>query len=187
MIDEKLLLAELKHGNQAVFTLIFKKYYRDLVIFGLHFIHDKSVCEDMVQNIFCKLWQNRESLEITTSLRSFLIRSIRNNCLDELRHRKVIREHEASETHEFVLMNLDTEQYVLYSDLQDHLDRAIGLLPQDCREAFRMHRIEGLKYREIAKKLNVSERTVEVRIGRSIGLLRTQLKAFLSLLLLLLK
>lgn len=184
MKEEHYLLVELKQGNKEAFSLIFQKYYKDLVLFGGSLLRDKFQCEDIVQNVFLKLWRNRETLEIETSLKSFLIRSVQNSCLDELRHKVVIREHESYSQSFYASDNMDTEHYVLYSNLESHLEEALGKLPEVCRIAFEMNRLEGLKYREIAERLNVSERTIEVRIGKALGLLREYLKEFFVFLLL---
>ncbi len=177
-MEEQTLLIELKKGNKLAFSELFNKYYKDLVLFGGNFLQNKTLCEDIVQNIFMKLWRDREIIEIETSLKSFLLRSVQNSCLDELRHRGVIREHESYSMIYSVSDHIDTENYVLFSDLQSHLSDALRKLPQACREAFEMNRLEGLKYREIAEKLKVSERTIEVRIGKALSLLRSHLKEF---------
>jgi RNA polymerase sigma-70 factor (ECF subfamily) len=172
------LLIELKRGNKEAFTLLFRKYYKDLVLFGGNILHDQVRCEDIVQNIFLKLWADRENIIIEKSLKSFLLRSVQNSCLDELRHKQVIRDHELfTQTFDY-FDNLDTENYILYSDLEDKLEVAMSKLPDTYREAFRMNRFEGLKYKEIAKQLKVSERTVEVRVSKALGLLREYLKEF---------
>lgn len=177
-MEEYTLLIELKKGSKQAYSLLFNKYYKDLVLFGGNFLPNKSLCEDIVQNVFLKLWRDRENLEIETSLKSFLLRSVQNSCLDELRHKGVVREHESYSLSFSASDNIDTEHYVLYSDLQGHLEEALNKLPAACREAFEMNRLEGLKYREIAEKLNVSERTIEVRIGKALSLLRNHLKEF---------
>lgn len=177
-MEEQTLLIELKKGNKQAYSLLFNKYYKDLVLFGGNFLPNKSFCEDIVQNVFLKLWRDRESIEIETSLKSFLLRSVQNSCLDELRHKGVVREHESYSSTFSASDNIDTENYVLYSDLHNHLNEALSKLPESCREAFEMNRLEGLKYREIAEKLNVSERTIEVRIGKALSLLRSHLKEF---------
>ena len=177
-MDELSLLIELKNGNQKAYSFLFNKYYKDLVLFGGNFLPNKSICEDIVQNVFLKIWRDRESIEIETSLKSFLLRSVQNSCLDELRHKGVIREHESYSLTFNASDIIDTENYVLYSDLEEHLTEALSKLPDACREAFEMNRLEGLKYREIAEKLHVSERTVEVRIGKALSLLRSHLKEF---------
>jgi RNA polymerase sigma-70 factor (ECF subfamily) len=132
-----------------------------------------------VQNIFLKLWTERESIEIEKSLKSFLIRSVQNSCLDELRHKQVVRDHEQYVQVFNYFDCLDTENYILYSELQDKLSNALDNIPETCREAFQMNRFEGLKYKEIAEKLQVSERTVEVRISKAISMLRNYLKEYL--------
>ena len=178
MAEDQYLLVELKRGNQEAFTLLFQKYYKDLVLFGGNFLREKDRCEDIVQSLFLKLWEEREGLEIEISLRSFLLRSVQNRCLDEIRHKDVLHEHEFYIYTYGNIDDLDTERYILYSDLEAHLDEALNKLPEVCREAFQMNRFDGLKYKEIAQKLDLSERTVEVRIGKAIGLLRKYLKEF---------
>ena len=185
MKEDHNLLEEIKQGNKKTYSLLFNRYYKDLVLFGGNFLPNKQLCEDIVQSIFLKLWKDREVIEIETSLKSFLLRSVQNSCLDELRHKGVVREHEAYSLVFGADENMDIDNYVLYSDLQAHLTTALLKLPIVCREAFEMNRLEGLKYREIAEKLNVSERTVEVRIGKALTLLRGFLKEFLVTLLLL--
>jgi RNA polymerase sigma-70 factor (ECF subfamily) len=180
MLDEQYLIAELKQGGKEAFSLLFKTYYKDMVLFGGNFLPDRATCEDIVQSIFLKLWSERATLLIDTSLKSYLLQAVRNACLDEIRHLKIRHEHE-----NYVLSNqasddmVDTEHYILYSDLQKHLHQALGKLPEAYREAFELNRFDGLKYREIAKKLNVSERTVEVRISKAIDLLKIYLREFL--------
>lgn len=178
MNNEYDLLSALKSGNKEAFTLLFRKYYKDLVLFGGNILHDQVRCEDIVQNIFLKLWSDRENIIIEKSLKSFLLRSVQNSCLDELRHKQVIRDHEQfTQTFDY-FDSLDTENYILYSDLEDKLNAAMNKLPDTYREAFRMNRFDGLKYKEIAEQLKVSERTVEVRVSKALGLLRVYLKDF---------
>ena len=179
-MEEHEILIELKRGDRKSFSLLFNKYYKDLVLFGGNFLPNKSICEDIVQTIFLKLWRDRESLEIDTSLKSFLLRSVQNNCLDELRHKGVVREHESYSMYFDLSENIDTENYVFFSDLQNQLEKAIAKLPEVFREAFEMNRLEGMKYKEIAEKLSVSERTIEVRMGKALRLLRQYLKEFLT-------
>lgn len=182
-MDDIGLLAKLEQGDEKAFSLLFKKYYRDLVLFGGNFLPDKCACEDIVQSVFLKLWDERQLLHIKTSLKSYLLKSVQNACLDEIQHKHVVREHE-----DYVLSfagmleDMDTENYILYSDLQQHLQQALDKISVSYREAFEMNRFEGLKFREIADKLQVSQRTVEERVGKTVSLLRKYLKDFICLL-----
>lgn len=184
-MEELHLLKGLKQGDKEAFSLLFKMYYKDLVLFGGNFLPDRLLCEDIVQSVFLKIWKDRDQLEIATSLKSYLLKSVRNNCLDELRHREVRREHETYVLSASGWGDVDTENYILYSDLSGHLQKALLKLPEACRIAFEMNRFEGLKYKEIAVRLQVSERTVEVRVGKALELLRIYLKEFFLLVLLL--
>ncbi len=179
--EEHYLLAELCCGNKEAFSLLFKKYYKDLVLFAGIFLKDRACCEDVVQNIFVQLWEGRKTLQIETSLKSFLLKSVKNRCLDALRHDQSVKEYEKYMQVYSTYGDMDTENYILYSNLQAHLNDALKKLPDTCRQAFAMNRFEGLKYKEIAQRLNVSERTVEVRIGKAIELLRLYLKDFFVL------
>lgn len=175
--QENFLLSALRQDNKEAFSLLFQKYYTDLVLFCGNFVRDKSSCEDIVQSIFLKLWNDRKSIRIETSLKSYLLRAVRNSCFDEFRHLEIVRQYESDPDHS-VLDSYDTENYILYSDLSAHLQQALDQLPAAYREAFEMNRFEGLKYREIAVRLNVSERTVEVRVGKALEMLRKLLKDF---------
>lgn len=183
MSEEQILLFELKQGDIHAFSFLFKKYYKDLVLFGGRFLPDKYACEDVVQSVFLKLWQERDCLEIKTSIKSFLIKSVQNSCLDVIRHNKIKNNFEEDSLQNSNIVEIDFDEYILYSDLKSHLDIALDKLPETCREAFELNRFDGLKYKEIAQKLNVSERTVEVRIGKAIGLLRQYLKDFFIIIL----
>lgn len=177
-MEELHLLKDLKQGDKEAFSLLFRMYYKDLVLFGGTFLPDRLLCEDIVQSVFLKVWKDRGLLDIKTSLKSYLLKAVRNNCLDELRHREVRREHESYVLSTPGLEEVDTENYILYSDLSGHLQKALRKLPEACRIAFEMNRFEGLKYKEIAVRLQVSERTVEVRVGKALELLRIYLKEF---------
>ncbi|MCD8269736.1 MAG: RNA polymerase sigma-70 factor [Parabacteroides sp.] len=181
--QENFVLSALKQDSKEAFSLLFQTYYTDLVLFCGNFIKEKSACEDIVQSIFLKLWNDRKNIQIETSLKSYLLKAVRNSCLDEFRHLEIVRQYETGYEGS-VLDSYDTENYVLYSDLHDHLYRALEKVPDLYREAFELNRFEGLKYREIAEKLNVSERTVEVRVSKTLELLRKQLKDFFLFLLL---
>lgn len=177
LLQEKFILSALKQDSKEAFSLLFQTYYADLVLFCGNFVKNKSSCEDIVQTTFLKLWSDRQHIQIETSLKSYLLRAVRNSCFDEFRHLEIVRQYE-SDYENSVLDDYDTENYILYSDLQDHLHQALEQIPETYREAFELNRFGGLKYKEIAEKLNVSERTVEVRISKTLELLRKHLKEF---------
>lgn len=176
------LLSEMKRGSQSAFSVLFGIYYADLLLYCGTFIRERKECEDIVQDIFYKLWNDRRELKIDTSLKAYLLRAVRNGCFDAFRHRKIERNHVCAITATPSAGNLETENYVLYSDLQSRLDEVLEQLDEKAAEAFRMNRFENLKYREIAERLQVSERTVEVRIGKALEFIRSHLHYFAMLL-----
>ena len=170
----------LKRGEKQIFSLIFQTYYKGLVIYTGRYLSDQAACEDIVQNVFLKLWNDRETISIENSLRSYLLRAVINQCIDELRHTKIIDEYQ-----EYLLSFHEeewSENSFLYSELSGHIDKALNKLPEELRHPFVMSRIEGKKYSEIAQSLNVSVRTIEVRIAKALMQLRILLKDFITIL-----
>ena len=177
---EKVLLGKLVSGDRDVFSTIFTTYYRDLVLFALSMVHDTETAEEFVQDTFVKIWEDRRNLQINISLRSYLIRSVHNRCIDWFRHMKVKQAHIDEVMSYQILSENDTENYILSSELNSQIKKILSKIPAEYSEAFCMNRDQGLKYSEIAEKLNVSVRTVEVRIGKALHLLREYLHEYLS-------
>lgn len=180
--NESELVTALKNGEHDAYSYLFSKYYRDLVLYGGTIIQNQEICEDIVQNIFLHIWDNRESIKIE-SLKSYLIKSVKNSCLDEIKHYKIINEHTDFVIRQNSLETNDTEEYILFSELNTKLQEAIEKLPEDEKITFKMSRMEEMKYQQIAEELNVSVRTVEVRISKSMKRLKELLKDFFLLLL----
>ena len=146
-----------------------------MVFFAYSFTHELTTAEDIVQDTFVKLWEEHEKLNVTVSLRSVLLKTIQNKCIDWHRHKKVLNNHSTFIIDNSPLYDYDTDNYVLRSELEGRIENAVASLPENIKEAFEMNRYEGLKYQEIAIRLNVSVRTVEVRISKALDLLRKKL------------
>lgn len=177
---EKDLLERLREGDNDVFTFIFTGYYKDMVLFGMNFTRDKEIAEEIVQEAFVKLWDERRSIIVDKSIKSYLLRCVQNRCIDWIRHKKIRQKYleEASATLETFEYN--TDNYVLDSELKDLLKAALGKLPPEIYEAYCLSRHKGLKYKDIATTMKVSVRTVEVRIGKALSSLREELKDYLG-------
>jgi RNA polymerase sigma-70 factor (family 1) len=182
-IDDTRLIEGLHNNDKASFTSVFSKYYKDLVIFSFSFTKDRDAAEEIVQDIFLRLWENRHYLVIQTSLKSYLLKSVQNLSLDWLRHQKVKSGYTEDMLDHPLLYENETEHYVLHSELLEMITKSLEKIPEPYAQTFRMNRFELLNYREIASKLGVSVRTVEVRISKALSLLRKELKDFLILLL----
>ena len=160
------LMRRLALDDERSFDSIFKLYYKDLLLYAGSYLRERQVCEDIVQSLFMHLWYDRKTLSVGRSLKSYLLISVRNRCFDYMRHQNVRNDYFDYVNENSVLSSSNTEEYILYSELQDHIKKAINKLPKAQKEVFVLSRIKGIKYKEIAKKLNVSERTVEVPISQ---------------------
>lgn len=174
--NELLLLAALKLDSHEAFIQIFRKYYPDLVLFASRFIIDKETCEDIVQEAFIKIWSNRKILEIRTSLKTYLISLVQHLALDEIRHRKVKTLYQ--DMYHELIMELPADEHVLYSELNETVEKLLSQLNPEVLETYTLSRTHHLKYAEIAQKLNISVRTVEARVSKTIKFLQRNLKEY---------
>jgi len=175
---EKVLVNKLMEGDSSAFENIFSAYYKDLVVFALRYTNDLNSAEEIVQDTFVKIWEEHGSIKITVSLRSYLMKVVKNDFLDRLRHKKIVQNHNVFVQENSPLFENETENYLLQSELQGLIDEALQKLPDEIAETFRMNRFKGMKYREIAEMYGISERTVEARIGKALHMLRLYLKDY---------
>lgn len=182
---DKKNIGNIKSGDEQAFELLFRKYYRRLCGFANKFIANTAESEEIVQEVFLNIWEKRDHLNLNNEIRPYLFKSVRNLCLNFIEHRKVIDNYYA--VIEFIYKNqaedFSAYESVIYSEFQAKVDHAVDLLPDECRKVFLMSRHEGLKYNEIAEKLGLSVKTVETQMGRALAKLKTELKDYLTILL----
>lgn len=167
------------YDDEVAFRTLFCDYFSPLCVFANRFIEDEEACEDIVQDFFFGLWKNRKSLQIHTSTRNFLITSVRNACLDLLRRQEV--ERKWVEKH--MEQEGDTYEYDLYTttELEFLLNNALDKLPEKISSTFRMNRFEGKTYVEIAEEKQISVKTVEAYMSKTLKFLKVELKDYLPL------
>lgn len=177
---EKMLVEKLKEeGSKNAFTAIFISYYRNLVLFATNYTHETELAEEVVEDVFVKIWEEHEVLNIKVSLKAYLLKAVQNKCIDWLRQVEVIRKYKEEYSSNTLTYDFNTDNYIFNSELESLIRVALNKLPQEIVQAYRMNRYEGLKYHEIAEKLNVSVRTIEDRIGKALCLLRNELRDYL--------
>ena len=133
--------------------------------------------------MFLVVWEKREALIITTSLKSYLYRAVHNRCLNRIKHTSVRDEHREHTRYVGETTVESPMQTLLGNELSVQIQRAIQKLPEQCRLAFTLSRYEELKYGEIADQLGISIKTVENQIGKALRILRTELSDYLPILL----
>jgi len=175
--EEKELFDRIKKSDEKAFEMLFHKYYGHLCLFATKIIKDDASAEEIVQDLFVKLWEKREQLSIETSLKNYLFRSVKNLCLNYIQHNKTKIVHAQSVLSEMESNFSDDNNYPEI-DLAFKIEESINSLPGKRREIFRLSRQEGLKYHEIAEKLNISIKTVETQMSLAIKTLRDKLRKY---------
>jgi len=175
--DLEFILKEIQKGNERAFDFLFNQYYASLSRFSFSFVKDQDKAESLVQDVFIKLWEKRETIGPVGNLFSYLMGMVRNQSIDYLRKEKLnakiythIHSEESGNT---------TEEQVLVNDFEEKLLKSILKLPERCRIAFELSRFDGLSNKEIALYMQISVKGVEALIGRSLKLLRIELLEFL--------
>jgi len=169
----------IRSGSYQAFERTFKTYYGALCGFAMGYLKDKDSSEEAVQHIFFNFWEKRESIQITSSLKSYLYQSTRNHCLNVLKHEQVKTKAHVELTHD----ERGEENEIEAAELSDRIENAIAELPVERQRIFRMSRFEELKYKEIAEKLNISVKTVENQMGKALKHLRQALADVLPIIL----
>lgn len=186
---ERLIVDQLKRGNEEAYKYIYDHHYVLLCHVANQYVRDTFLAETIVGDVIFHLWEIRNSLNITTSIRSYLIRAVRNRCLDYINS-----EHEKKEVSFSGLVphDMPEERYLqsdnyplgtlLERELENEIRTAIRKLPPECRCVFEKSRFEEKKYEEIAAELNISINTVKYHIKNALSLLQKELSKYLIVL-----
>ncbi len=172
-----------QYNDETSFEQLFKTHYNALHAYAQVILKDEDVAEEIVQGMFLKFWEKRESLQIQ-SVKAYLYKCVYNDSINYLKQEKT-----KSKYQEFTVHTMNTEHEpaaakVELKELQKHLREALNQLPEQCRTIFQMSRFDELKYREIADQLGLSIKTVENQMGKALKILRLKLADFLVFVLL---
>lgn len=185
------LVKSVSRGNKKGFEILYRTYYKRSCVYAYTFVSQYDVAEDIVGDVFLRLWERRETLNITDSVSSYLFQSVKNSCINYLTREKS-KKQTVSEN-EINLLNLKinypvSDKYPLMDLIGQELEAKIKLeiekLPDQCKEIFYLSRFEELSHKEIAHQLGISENTVKVQIYRALIKLRIGLKPYLPIILL---
>ena len=151
-----------------------------MTLYASSYVNDVDIAKDITQDVFIKLYEKRQILQIHTSLKSYLYTSVRNRCLDHIKLHK-IRELHKTQIYNSISENVEEESTeVMQSELQAKINVAIASLPDRNREIFRLNRIDGLTNQEIADELNLSKRTVETHISNALKKIKEMVLLLIS-------
>jgi len=173
-------------GDEETYILLFREYYVSLCSYARRYVGRKDIAEEIVSETFMKIWENRSSIDINSSIKAYLFQAVCNNSLNYLRKLKNENKMESffqdtafnnigfSET-----LEETEEQSLLMENIGVKIEEALSLLPPQQQKAFRLKRQEGKKIREIAQLMGLSAKTVEMHLSKATLNLQKRLKDFL--------
>jgi RNA polymerase sigma-70 factor (ECF subfamily) len=179
-LNNEQLIPLLLAGDEATFEGVYKHFIRPLHVYAISILRDEDTAKGMVQNVFLKLWERRERLEFSGSIKAYLYGAVYNECLNNLRHQKIKVNHQQHVMHT-TKDNAEEGTGMELLDLKEKLQQAMNELPEKCRMVFQLSRFEDLKYKEIADQLGISIKTVENQMGKALKTLRLKLVDYLPL------
>lgn len=181
LLDRNIVDA-LRQGDEQVFETIFRTYYERLCNYANTILNDMDEAEEMVQGAFLTVWEKHDTLEIHTSVKSYLYRAVHNSCLNRVKHYKVRKTYGDAVKKQSEPLHDDASQDLIGSELDAIVANAIDSLPDQCRLVFKLSRFENLTYAEIAEQLGISVKTVENHMVKALKVLREKLKDYLPVL-----
>lgn len=177
------IVERIQSGDKSAFETLFREYYQHLCHFAFQFLNEKAASEEIVQDLFYKIWENRATLNITSSLKAYLFTSVRNHCLNQIKHLKIREAYKVDNEQQISYSEQQENDPALQYELQERIEIAISSLPPERQKIFKLSRYEDKKYKEIAEELSLSVKTVEAQMGKALRFLRAQLADYLPLIL----
>jgi RNA polymerase sigma-70 factor, ECF subfamily len=183
---EREILRGIQSGDQRAFSMLLRLYFHSLTLFAGSIINNPETAKDIVQEVFLKLWNNRGSFEIKSSLKSYLYKTVHNFCIDHLR--KELRSKVKTVSYDDLSFRLEVFEikdsdplfeFFFSEEMETALQKAIDQLPVQCRQIFTLNRFEQLSYAEISERLNISLSTVKTQMIRAMHKIKESIKEFL--------
>ena len=179
-LKDDLLIERLKNGDKKALTELYNAYWKPLYISSYNLLKNKELCEEIIQDIFIDLWNNREKIQIKVSLNSYLYASTRYKVFGQFRKKKIVRV-ELFEDLKNRFQYATPETKLMHKELTEQINKIVKTLPEKCKRVYKLSRNKQLSHKEIAEKLNISTKTVENHISNALRVLRASLGNVMSL------
>ena len=169
-MDSDDIFIGLKRRDEAALSVLFDTYYEKLYLFAEKYIYDSDKAHDIVQDVFLKIWENAERLELTSSIQHYLFASVRNGCLNYLKSLQI----EDRNNRKYAEAYIESQNVDMVDDeeLLARVRQVLDELPEKCREVCLLRFVEGCKYAEIAARLDMNENTVKAQLHRGMERLK---------------
>ena len=179
MLNELFILTKIKEGDIKAYEELFRRYYSPLCWYAAGITGRMEVAEEIVEELFYVLWKEREHLQVFQSVKSYLYKAVRNESIQYCEHQEIKERY-----CEFVLsaevspQAADPHELMEYDELQELIQRTLEKLPDRRLKIFKMHRMEGKKYAEIALGLSLSVKTIEAEMTKALRTLRKEIENY---------
>jgi RNA polymerase sigma-70 factor (ECF subfamily) len=178
--EEKELIIRLVEGDAEAFEKIYYLYVERVFYFALRYLKDESETEEIVQEVFTKIWESRLNIDPDMSFSGYILTTAKNTIFNENR-KKINHQAYCNYIISYLQKNMqNVENEIIYNDLMELLNKTIARLPSKRREIFKLSRFQGLPYKEISKKLSISEKTIETHIRLALRDIKTAMKPILE-------
>lgn len=182
---ERLIVEQLKEGNEEAYKYLYDRHYTMLCHVANEYIRDTFLAETIVGDVIFHIWEIHETLDISTTIRGYLMRAVKNTCLNHLNSERERREVTFSnlpdvEPTRYILSDSYPLGRLLEHELEDKIHHAISQLPAECKAVFMKSRFEDKKYETIAQEMNISINTVKYHIKSALSFLQKDLGKYLA-------
>ncbi len=171
----RVLAKRIRAGDEKAFDTLFLVHYNSLCRFAWRYVKSEAIAEELVQDVFTCLWEIRFSWNPLGTVRGYLYKSVKHRAINYLKHQEVVHKHlelGGGPVEEYTTIELEEDQHE--EQLKEAIARAIETLPERGRMVFKLHRYDGLTYKEIAQVMDISVKTVENHMTRVLKLLREE-------------
>ena len=174
--NDLVLIEEMKAGDHSAYETLYNKYASQLYVFTANKLHSKEIAEELVHDVFIRLWEMRARLDIQSNVAGYLFKMMRNEVLQYLRGVK----HPEAFIDEMLVVEIGdqgtADESIYYKEMAAYLTQIIAGLPEKCREIFVLSRDHDLSIKEIASRLNIADQTVKNQLTKALTVLRKELK-----------
>jgi RNA polymerase sigma-70 factor (family 1) len=175
-ISDSDLAGKIKNGEKNAYQELFERYAPRIYQFSFTYLKNQADAEELVQDVFLKIWEKRDSLDQSKNIKSFIFKVAVNTIYDFIRHKNI-----ENAFNDFVRLNSETGSNntwhsVIFDEMQENLQKLVAQLPEQRQKIFQLSKEEGLSNEEIAAKLNLSKRTVENHLYRAVSFLKENFK-----------
>ena len=176
-VDDNLLVTRIRQDDKDAFKSLYNRYSKKIYYFSLKYLSDNVEAEELVQTVFINVWVNRNSLDETISVKNYIYKAAVNYVYNYLKKKAIRSRFIESEINKGEIPSDVTYEQVYFHDLERSINSIVETMSSQQQKIFQLSRYEGLTHKEIASKLNLSVRTVENQIYRSLKKIKSILKA----------